>query len=298
MTTPATSLRRPLLLSLLPTLAVTVCVASCSQIGAGSFKVLYDHADWLLQRAIGHYIDLDSRQTQMVRAQTERLLRWHRREELPLYADVLDDAAERVARRLTSDDVVWIYSVVAERWQITAGRIADDFAPVVVTLRLDQRSHLAEAFEHDNARYARKAIDAGREKTIEARTAWLERQIEYWTGDLTAGQRGRVWAVNAATVELPEARLNERRRRQWAFVQLVGMKENESVIQATLASLLRMPRAGADERYARTITRYEQELSGMIVDLDRSLSARQRTTAVDRLHRFARELRALAAEPV
>jgi hypothetical protein len=82
------------------------------------------------------------------------------------------------------------------------------------------------------------------------------------------------------------------------FLQLVGSKETESAIRATLASLLQMPRAGADESYLRSITQYKQELSGMILDIDRSLSESQRTTAVVRLHRFARGLRDLAAEPL
>ena len=296
MIAPANSLRYRLLSSLLPTLAVTVCVASCSQIGAGTFRLLYEHADWLLQRAIGHYIDLDKSQAQMLRVQIETLHRWHRTQELPLYADAFDNVAQRVSRGLTSEDVVWMFRFADERWQVAAARIASDFTPVVRALRLDQRAHIAEVFDHDNARYARKDIDPGRDKTVEARTAGLSRLIEYWTGELSAAQRNRIRLVNAATTELPEARLDERRRRQWAFLRLVGSKEDESVIQATLASLLKMPRAGADESYTGIVRRYEQELSRMILDIDRSLSARQRITAVDRLHVFARELRTLAAE--
>jgi hypothetical protein len=283
--------------SLLAALSLTVC-AACSEINGGTFKLLYDHSDWLLQHSVGHYVDLDKSQTQVLRARIERLHRWHRTHELPLYADVLDDAAQRVARGLTSEDVVWLFSIVDERRDVAAGRIADDFSPLILMLRPDQRSQIAEIFEHDDARYARRDIDPGRQKTIELRTAWLTRQTEYWTGELTAAQRGRIRAVNAATAGLPEARLNEYRRRQGAFLQLVGSKEGESAVRATLALLLQMPRAGADESYLRSITQYKQELSRMILDIDRSLSESQRTTAVVRLHRFARGLRDLAAEPI
>jgi hypothetical protein len=289
-------LSRPLS-SLLAALSLTAC-AACSEITGGTFKLLYDHSDWLLQHAVGHYVDLDKTQAQALRASIERLHRWHRTHELPLYADVLDDAAQRVARGLTSEDVVWMFGIVDVRRDVAAGRIADDFSPVVLMLRPDQRSHIAEVFEHDNARYARRDIDAGRQKSIELRTAWLTRQTEYWTGELTAAQRGRIRAVNVGTAGLPEVRLGEYRRRQRVFLQLVGSKETESAIRATLASLLQMPRAGADESYLRSITQYKQELSGMILDIDRSLSESQRTTAVVRLHRFARGLRDLAAEPL
>lgn len=296
MTVPK-SLRHRVFSSMLATLSVTVC-ASCSQINGGTFRLLYDHSDWLLQQAIWHYVDLDKNQAQLLRAQIEKLHRWHRTHELPVYADVLDDAAQRVGRGLTPEDVVWMFGVIDERREVVAARIADDFTPVVLTFTLDQRSHIAEVFERDNARYARREIDPGREKTIASRTAWLTRQTEYWTGELTAAQRGRIRAVNAATAELPEARLNEHRRRQRAFLQLIGSKQGESVIRATLASLLQMPRAGADESYLRLIMQYRDELGRMILDIDRSLSEHQRTTAAARLHRFARELRGLAAEPL
>jgi hypothetical protein len=283
--------------SMLATLSVTVC-ASCSQINGGTFRLLYDHSDWLLQQAIGHYVDLDKSQVQLLHAQIEKLHRWHRTHELPIYADALDDAAQRVSRGLTPADVVWMFGVVDERREAVAAGIADDFTPVVLTLTLNQRSHIAEVFERDNARYVHREIDPGREKAIVARTAWLTRQAEYWTGELTATQRGRIRAVNAATADLTEARLNEHRRRQRAFLQLIGSREGESAIRATLTSLLQMPRAGADEPYLRAIMQYRQELSWMILDIDRSLSEHQRTTAVARLHHFARELRGLAAEPL
>jgi Family of unknown function (DUF6279) len=294
----STLLRQRLLFSLLPTLAVALCVASCSQIGVGTFKFLYDHADRLLRRTIEHYVDLDKNQSRVLSTQIDTLYRWHRAHELPVYADALDDAAQRVARGLTSEDVTWMFSVVEDRRDIVARRIAADFSPFVLTLRLDQRSYIAEVFEHDNARYARRDINPGPEKTIEVRTAWIARLTQYWTGELTAAQLGRIRAVNAATAELPEVRLDERRRQQSAFLQLVGTKEGESVIRSTLASLLRMPPAEADESYKRIVTQYRQELSRMILDIDRSLSTRQRTTAVDRLHRFAHALRGLAAEPL
>lgn len=164
-----TSLPHRLLSSLLLALSVTV-YASCSEINGGTFKLLYDHSGWLLRRGIEHYVDLDKSQA--------RVHRWHRMHELPLYADVLDEAAQRVTRGLTSEDVAWMFAVVDERWETAAGRVADDFLPVVLTLRLDQRSHIAEVFQHDNARYARRYIDPGRRK---------DHRIENGVADPTGG---------------------------------------------------------------------------------------------------------------
>jgi hypothetical protein len=102
--------------------------------------------------------------------------------------------------------------------------------------------------------------------------------------------------VSAATAELPEARLTERRRRQLALLQLIGAKPDEPALHTVLAALVAAPRAEADESYRRVVMRYEEELVRMLLDVDRGLSARQRVTAVARLHHFAQELRELATE--
>jgi hypothetical protein len=291
----STSLLQHWLRPWLATVAVLVCT-TCSEINVAAFKVVYEHADWLAQRMIGRYVDLSQSQAQILRTQLERLHRWHRTQELPLYASMLDDAAERVARRLTAEDAAWMLRFVNERRQALGSRMADELAPVLLTLTPDQRSQIAENLARDNARYAHREIDPGREKTVETRTDWLARQMEHWTGELTAAQRSRVRVVSAATAELPEARLSEHRRRQRAFLQLIGAKPDEPALHAVLASLVAAPRAEADESYRHVVMRYEEELVRMLLDVDRGLSPRQRVTAVARLHRFAQELRELATD--
>src|SRR5512147_2304366 len=87
-------------------------LASCSAV-----RLSYDNADWVLARMAGSYVDMDRDQGRALKAQLGQFHAWHRREELPRYAAMLDEAASRLERGLARDDVVWAVGAVRARYQ-------------------------------------------------------------------------------------------------------------------------------------------------------------------------------------
>ena len=259
-------------------------------------NVAYDHADWLAAQKIARYVDLDKSQTAALRVHFERLHAWHRSHELPVYADLLDQAAERMTRPLRSEDIAWMMKNVNERRRIGAVQIANELAPLLITFSVEQRMQLADNLARDNARFTKTHLVPDRSKMLKERTEWLVGHVERWIGDLTPAQRARVNAVVVATPDFSAARVAERRRRQLRFVQLVEQLHDEQAMRLPLISLLATPHAKADESYRSAVVRYERELTRMVLDLDRTLTARQRAMAVSRLHRYAAQTRALAAK--
>jgi hypothetical protein len=67
--------------------------------------ITYEHADWLLQRMSARYVDLDDSQKKALRTRLSGLHAWHRTQELPLYADLLDQTADRINRHLSPADI-------------------------------------------------------------------------------------------------------------------------------------------------------------------------------------------------
>lgn len=262
----------------------------------GAISLAYDHADWLVPRSIARYVDLSPAQKDELNAHFERLHGWHRANELPLYADVLDQASQRVGRGLTRDDVVWMLGTVTPRRQAGAAHIAAELAPMLVRLTPEQQAEIADNLAKDQAKFVKTQLGPDPDEVQRERTDWLTKQVERWTGSLTSQQRARVAAVALATPEFPAARAAERRRRQIAFLELIGRARDESSLRSGLERLLSSPRTGADTDYQRAVAHYEDQLTDMILDLDHSLSARQRATAVDRLQRYAAQFRELAVQ--
>jgi hypothetical protein len=222
---------------------------------------------------------------------------WHRTQELPLYADLLDESANRISRHLGPADMTWMVRSIQERRRAGAVVVARELAPLLLTLTPAQEAQIAEAMARDNARFAKTQLGPDPAARSKERTEWLSAQVERWTGKLTRDQRERVRRLASSTADLPEARLAERQRWQAMLLQLIRQLHDEPALRSALADLLAAPRTGANEAYKHAVAHFEAELDQMILDLDRSLTPSQRATAVERLHHFAAHLRELAAKP-
>ncbi len=285
---------------LLRTLAATAAIAvlpSCGSLDSGASDIVYEHADWLLQRMSARYVELDDKQKQALHTRLSRLHSWHRAQELPLYADLLDRAAQRIDRHLSREDIAWMLRSIHERRRAGALVVAQEIAPLLLTLTPAQQAQIADAMARDDARFEKTQLRPDSAAMSKERTHWLTGQVERWTGKLAHDQAERVRRLASSTVDFPAARLAERRRWQASLLQLMRQFHDEQPLRLALADLLAAPRAGANEPYKRSVAHYEEELAQMILDLDRSLAPAQRAAAVEHLHHFAARLREIAAKP-
>src|SRR5690348_9655850 len=152
-------------------------LSACATLGVGTVNVAYEHADWLLQRMASHYVDLDSAQAQAVRSGFGNIHAWHRSQELPLYADLMDTAAVRMERGLRREDVVWIVRAITERWQIVSQHLARELGPVLVTLTPEQVGQMERKLADDNAKFAKTQVAVDLRKADKYRADWLVDQV-------------------------------------------------------------------------------------------------------------------------
>jgi hypothetical protein len=269
-------------------------LSSCSTLNVSAFNVAYDHSDWLLQRAASHYVDFDAGQAQAVRTGFGNLHAWHRGQELPLYADLMDSAASRMERGLRREDIVWMMHAVNERWQVVSQRLVGEATPVLVTLTPAQLVQMERRLTEDNAKFAKAEVAPDRRKADKHRAEFVIDQIARWTGELTPAQKERVELAVKQTEDFPELRLAERRRRQAQFLHLVRDTRDPHALGNALNEMLTAPREGADEAYRRSVARFEEQMIEMLLDVDRTLTPQQRTNAASRMRRYAQNFRALA----
>ena len=278
--------------------AAALTLPSCAALNVGTFNVAYEHADWLLYRMAAHYVDLDAGQKQAVQTGFGNLHAWHRTQELPIYAEVMESAAARIERGLRRDDVTWMIRSVTEHWQLTSRHLAAEMTPVLSTLTEPQVVQMERKLADDNAKFAKTQVSADIRKADQHRAEWLNDQIARWIGDLTAAQKERVVLAVKQTEDFPALRLAERRRRQGNFLHLVRHTHDMRALGAALNDMLGTPREGADEAYRRSAAHYEEQMVQLVLDLDRTLSSQQRSTAAARMRRYAQNFRALAVKDV
>jgi hypothetical protein len=278
---------RALLLALA---AAALFLSSCSTV-----RVSYEHADWLLARMAGRYVDLDEGQAKAFRAGLDEFHAWHRAHELPRYAALSEEAAQRLEHGLAPGDVEWMMAAVKQRARVLGGQAGGELAPVLATLSDGQLRQMERRLDEDNRKFERKQVVGERAALDATRADWLADQIEEFTGALNPAQRARVQRLVEAFPEMPKVRLEERQRRQQALVRMVREGRDSPHLQAELSRFLGNPDTGRADANRDAMQRWEAALASALRDMERDLSPAQRRAAVARLRSYAGDFRALSS---
>lgn len=265
--------------------------------GCGTaLRIAYNNSDIAVRYLAHEYFDLHGDQSEAFKVQLAHFHAWHRSEELPRYAALLESAARRVEHGLSRDDVTWAIASVRERARVLTGQAVDDAAPVMAMLAPDNIAALERKFDTNNAKFAKQFASGDARKDERARAQRVRERIEEWTGRLTPEQEALVAAYVASIPRLSQAQLEDRRRRQQELIALLETHRGQPELPAKVRAFLLDWEAERGPEYKRLASDQEARFVQLMVDLDRTLTAKQRTHAVERLRRNAQELRALADE--
>lgn len=271
--------------------ALLALLASCSVV-----RLSYDNADWVLARMAASYVDMDRDQARALKVQLAQFHLWHRREELPRYAALLDEAAARVQRGLTRNDVVWAVGAVRTRYQVLGSHAATDLAPFLGTLSDSQIDGLEARFAADNRKYYAAKLSKGSQESAEVQAAWITARLEDWTGDTSPAQREMIANLVRAYPDLPALRLAERKRRQAQFLGMLRAHPDDRAMQMQLVVLAADPSTGPKGPYRETLSAWEASFVDAMVTFDHTLTSRQRAATVERMRRYAQEFRSMAQD--
>lgn len=272
-------------------LAACVLLASCS-----ATRLAYDNADTALRFMIPSYLDLDAGQTEDMRLRIVRFHEWHRASELPAYAALMRSASERAARGITPEDVAWGFANLRSRYRVFAAKAAEDAAPVLATLAPEQIAALEHRFAENNQKFAKEFLAADGGKRRRAQVKRMLERFSDFAGDLTPDQEARIERFALAHESHVALRFEDRRLWQRDVIAALKQSRDAQELGASLAGMFRQPERRRTEAFIREDKAWEQDLGQLIVDLDRTLSARQRAQVVRRLSDYADDFAALAGE--
>ena len=179
--------------------------------GCSATQFIYNRVDILVRWYLDDYVSLDREQQARFDGRLEALLDWHRREELPAYVVLLDDALTILDEGVPLDDT----RAMADRIEDAAIRFQDPFLELLLStgqdLTPEQKQEFAdtlmskqEAFEED--RLARN--DAEYREDLESR---FDEQLSRYLGSLTAEQTDRIAVGVADMTRLDRFWLEDRR---------------------------------------------------------------------------------------
>jgi len=271
-----------------------ILLAGCST----GVRMGYNQAETLVSWRLSDYVDFEPHQRELFGQKFRAIHDWHRREQLPEYAQLLRELRERTAAGLNRDDLRWMTERSRARLMALVDHAADDAATVLVSLTSGQVEALEKAFARANRRLARSwRVGQPIDEQKQARAESLIRQAERFTGRLTGPQRAKIAALADALPMTTEQRFAERQRRQAELV--AALRSGRS--RAELASWFRQWATNwerdRDSEYARVAAAAAEQRLQIFTDIDRMLTPAQRRTALDRLQGYIDDIVVLSGAP-
>lgn len=214
--------------------------------GCSTLKLAYNNLPEFGYWWLDSYLDFESNQTPRVRNELDRLLAWHRREELPLWIAILQQAQAMAAQDVTPDQACELGEAIRARLLALAEYAEPAIAELALSLNPSQLGQLQRKYARQNADYRSDWLDKSPEAQQTKRyEQWLDRSEDFY-GTLDPTQRRALRKMADESVFSAALFDVERRRRQ-------------ELVLATLRDLAARPGATAADAkravhaYVRTV---------------------------------------------
>ena len=265
-------------------------------LGGCGIGLVYPRLDTLGTWYVEGLVSLDDTQSTELERMLEARLDWHRDSELVRYATFLRGMSDSVQRR--TDVGTW--RDAARQAEVFWRDLGAGLAPVAValgpTLTDEQVDELLRSLAEQDDEEWEEYADRTPQQRIERRQKSWRRGIERYTGRLDASQRALVNARAAASGSaIPEWR---EYRRAWReeLAATLRVRGDAAQFEPRITRLFAHPDDWWTPGYRAALERRRGDLIDLLVELDATLSARQRAAAGREFTSLAAELEALSKQ--
>lgn len=274
-------------------------LAAASLLGCSSAtKFGYNHLDWFAKRELGKYIDLTDAQEDWLRPRFEDVWAWHRKTQLPRYAEDLRALAAAAAEQpLTARQLDDALQRAGQHVDRVYERVTPEAVTLLALLSQEQVDELLETIAEDTEDFADEVADHDaahrREEKVDAATDWLDKRL----GRLTDAQRETVRAWSHTREDVSGQWVAHARWWQASFAEALSERLDTGFAERAAALLFDSQRFIPDDLAAAN-ARNRQRWLDMVAAVSAQSTERQRRHLVDYIDAFAEDFAVLAAQPV
>jgi len=278
---------------------IGVLLAAAALGACSAIQLAYNNLPTVSYWRLDAYLDFNGAQTPKVRDELEQLLAWHRQNELPRIASLLQEAQALAPGEVTPAQVCAMPDRIRERLLAVTERAEPAGTELALSLSESQLQQLERKYAKINAEYRKGWLERTPAQVQEKRYDRALDRAEDFYGRLTDEQRDLLKQQAAQSVFDPRLTDAERRRRQQdALAVLRGFvagKPSPAEARAALHDYIQRiaeppPGPWRDQQQALL-----QEGCRNTAALHNSTTASQRAQAVRRLQAYQEDLRQLAA---
>jgi len=280
----------PRRLRLLLILPLVIFMSGCA------IKFIYNQLDWLIPWYLDDFVTLDPLQEVQFEAQLEQYLTWHRQQQLPVYADFLESIAQASADGLNKEEVEQIQT----RSELFADQLFTRLGPSLVelfkTLEDEQLVEMYENFATENEKYREKFIDKKEVKQRYKRRKEMRKFIERWTGVLDEAQQDKIIQWSQRYELMGQDFLQSRFAWQSRLKEILQQRHTGEAFDQALFELFGNRRLGRPAGFNQKLKHNQNLLKQLYLDIDQSLTSRQRQRMINKLNGYADDFRELSRQ--
>jgi hypothetical protein len=261
-------------------------------IGCSRTELLYDNADWFLQRYADSYFKMNWQQRRDWRPVLAAQLTQHRREELPEVIAFLEDFEQSAGAGLDRDTAYCLVDRIEAIYRSHAELAVEVAVPLLAGLSEQQIDQMAQRFEELYFEYLETGRQQGKEGRAEERSQRIRKRVERWTGPLDENQ---VDLIKTAAIAMPDtfpAWPEYRLKQQTGLIQLLGDEAKPERIRDYLNRWW-VEYRDITPCLEAAIARIRERGTTLLTEIDRALSPAQREQLVSTIGGLRKELSSL-----
>ncbi len=272
----------------------------CLLAGCSALRIGYANGERVAYWWLDSYVDFRGEQKPRVKSDIADLLAWHRRTQLPDYAEWLAHLQRQLQQPASTAGVLDEYAAL----QLRAMRVADRALPVLarlaLTLQPQQIAHIESRFASNDEKYRKEHLQGDLEQRQLKRYRQLMKQAEYWFGDFSQAQRAQIRAASDARPLDDALWLAERQRRQQELLALLRRIAAEKPAPDAAAAMLRAHLKATLELFTYPehkafFDAAREANASLVAQIVNLATPAQRAHAAARLQQLIDDCRALAA---
>jgi hypothetical protein len=247
--------------------ACLLCLGACS-----GTTFVYNRLDTILPWYVDDYVDLSGTQERQLDAELQPFLNWHRQQELPRYAQLLDEIDASLAQPITAKKVAAIYDGLEVAWLRLEEESLEWLLELGATLTEEQvqefLSYLQKRQEEYEEKYLTRTEAEYREETYDS----FADSLEDYLGRLDPAQRERLQQASAALERSDVVWLQE--RAAW-LQRLRVMMQRQPGWQEQVREAIASRSETVSERYREVYEHNMAVIFGAVADVLDSRSEKQ-----------------------
>lgn len=268
--------------------------------GCSAIKIGYNNAPSLTYWWLDSYIDFNQAQTHQVQEDLAMRHTWHRKNEVPAYAETVRRMQRLAMAQVTPAQMCDLSTQVRAHLQRLGEQSEPVISGVVPTLKPEQLRHLALQFDKRNQKWREEWIEGSPAELRARRLKLAVERAEMLYGRLEEAQLAILRSSIASSSFDAGVSYREVLRRQQDILQT--LKEHSSGparsthIKAEMLALIGRSLNSPDPVYRSYLEKMLAEGCRTLAALHNSTSPAQRENAMNRLRGYEEDLRALALQ--